>query len=126
MARVLVVDDNLSQVQSLMVLLRLEGHVAEGRGDAREVVEWVREFQADVVVLDLGLPGVSGWDAAKQIRENLGENGPVLIALTGEYTKPEHKALSERAGFDAYLMKPCDPNFLMQLIGSPRKGQKSP
>ena len=121
MARVLVVDDNLSQVHSLMVLLRIEGHVADGRGDARQIVEWVREFQADVVVLDLALPGVSGWEAAKQIRENLGDDGPVLIALTGEYTKLEDKARSERLGFDAYVMKPCDPNFLMQLIASPPK-----
>ena len=56
MARVLVVDDNLDQVHTLTALLRLEGHTAEGRGDAREIVEGVREFKPDVVVLDLGLP----------------------------------------------------------------------
>jgi DNA-binding response OmpR family regulator len=118
MARVLVVDDNLDQVHTLTALLRLEGHTAEGRGDAREIVEGVREFKPDVVVLDLGLPEISGWDAAKQIRENLGDESPVLIALTGEYTKPSDRALAERSGFDAYLVKPCDPAFLMRLIGS--------
>jgi two-component system, chemotaxis family, CheB/CheR fusion protein len=117
MARVLVVDDNLSQVHSLMMLLRVEGHTAEGRGDARQIVEGVREFKPDVVVMDLGLPEISGWEAAKQIRENLGEESPVLIALTGEYTQPSDKALAERAGFDAYLVKPCDPSLLLQLIG---------
>lgn len=119
MARVLVVDDNLSQVHSLTMLLRLEGHAAEGRGDARGIVEWVREFKADVVILDLALPHVSGWEAATQIRGELGDEGPVLIALTGEFTKPEDRAMSERLGFDAYLMKPCAPDILMQFIAAP-------
>ena len=118
MARVLVVDDNLDHVYTLMMLLRSEGHVAEGRGDARKIVDLVREFKPDVVILDLGLPEVSGWEAAKEIRAKLADESPVLIALTGEYTRPEHKELSERIGFDAYLVKPCDPKFMLGLVAA--------
>lgn len=116
MARVLVVDDNRDQLATLMALLRLEGHVTEGHHDAMKIVARVREFQPDAVVLDLAMPGKSGLEAAKEIRNAIPGKYPMLIALTGELPDEQTRALVQMNGFDYYLVKPCDPNVLTVLL----------
>jgi DNA-binding response OmpR family regulator len=116
MAKVLVVDDNENQVDTLTAFLRMDGHVVRGENDAVRILAVVRDFNPDVVILDLAMPGKSGWQAAAEIREYFRGKRPRLIALSAEYTKPEHQVKAEMTGFDYYIVKPCDPNVLKALI----------
>jgi DNA-binding response OmpR family regulator len=118
--RVLIVDDNHDIVLTTMALLRIDGHETRGCHNGSEVFGCVREYDPDVVLLDIGLPGMSGWEVARQIRSGLPGKRPVLIAITGEFTKGSHKMLGEMSGFDSYLVKPVDPKVLLALIDKAR------
>jgi DNA-binding response OmpR family regulator len=114
--RVLVVDDQPDTVLSLTTLLRSEGHDARGLRDAGDIVAQVEAYRPDAVVLDIALPGKSGWDAAKEIRASAGGRKLLLVGISGEHVRGADRARSELNGFDVYLMKPCDPNVLMTLL----------
>jgi DNA-binding response OmpR family regulator len=118
--RVLIVDDNRDMVVTTMALLRTEAHDTKGLYSAVNIVKEIREYDPDVVILDIAMPGKSGWEAAREIRTAFPGKRPVLIALTGEYTKAPDKLLSEMIGFNYYLMKPCDPNVVLALLKTVR------
>jgi len=112
----MIVDDNRDIVLTTIELLRACGHEANGCYNGDEVFACAREFAPDVVILDIGLPGKSGWEVAKQIRSRLPGKQPVLIAMSGEFTKRADKMLAEMYGFDHYLVKPFDPKALMAIL----------
>lgn len=114
--RVLVVDDDRDTVLTLLELIREEGHEAKGVYNGREAVQAIRDFDADAVIMDIAMPQHSGWDTARDIRGAIGPARPLLIALSGQYTKSADRVLSQLAGFDYYLTKPCDPNVLLALL----------
>lgn len=114
--KVLVVDDCRDTVATTLALLELRGHEAKGCHNAVEIVSEIREFDPDVVVLDIAMPRKTGWEAAKEIRARIVGRRPLLIAVSGEYTKGTDKVLSELVGFDYYLMKPADPQRLLLLV----------
>ena len=114
--RILVVDDDRDMVLSLITLLRTEGHEARGVYEARNIVRQVREFDPQVVILDIAMPGVSGWEAAEAIRAGIPDRRIVLIGMSGEYTTGADRSVSRQRGFDLYLMKPCDPNVLLTAL----------
>jgi two-component system OmpR family response regulator len=114
--RVLVVDDNPDMVLSLLELLRSEGHLAHGLYDARNIVERVAEFDADVVILDIAMPGKTGWEAAEAIRTGLPDKRLSIVGMSGEYTSGADRSGSRQRGFDLYLMKPFDPNVLLTAL----------
>jgi DNA-binding response OmpR family regulator len=113
--RILVVDDDRDTVLTLMMLLRDEGHEVRGLHSGRQVPPTMREFDPDVVLLDIALPELSGWEVARGIRERLG-NRPTLIGISGEYRHGVDRILSEVVGFDHYLVKPYDPRALLALL----------
>jgi CheY-like chemotaxis protein len=113
--RILVVDDNRDSADSLALLLRLSGHVTYTAYDGVEAVEAATNLQPDVILLDLGLPKLNGYDAARRIREQRGNDGLVLVALTG-WGQDEDRRRSEKAGFDAHLVKPVDEVALAKLL----------
>jgi CheY-like chemotaxis protein len=113
--RVVVVDDNQDMVAVTVELLRDMGHDARGCYGGREAIDCVEECDPDVVLMDLAMPGVSGWNAAQIIRHKYPKR-PMLIAITGEYTRGADKLLSEMSGFDYFLVKPVDPKVLEALI----------
>jgi DNA-binding response OmpR family regulator len=114
--RVVVVDDNRDIVATTIALLAVEGHDAKACYDGSAVLPCIREFDPDVVVMDIGLPGKSGWDAARELRNAIPGKRPLLIGVSGEFTKGADKALSKIAGFDYYLVKPADPKVLLALV----------
>lgn len=114
--RVLVVDDNRDQVLTLMALLREEGYETRGAYNGKDALAAFGEFDPDVVLADIGMPGMTGWDLARQVRPHPGGQRPVLIAMSGQYQKSADKLLAQMAGFKHYLMKPCDPNELFALL----------
>lgn len=115
--RVLVVDDDRDAVQTLALLLGDEGHEVRALHAGKEVVRVVREFNPDAVLLDIAMPDLSGWEVGRAIREELGRR-PVIIGISGEYTHSVDRILSEAVGFDHYLVKPYDPNELLQLLAT--------
>jgi len=114
--RIIVADDDRDMVASLMMLLRDEGHDIRGFHSGRQVMHAVINFNPDVVVLDINLPEVSGWQLASTIRTLRMKNQPLLIGISGVFTKGGDKVLAQINGFDHYLVKPYDPNALLALL----------
>ena len=114
--RVLVVDDNRDTVKSTVELLRALGHDARGCYNGREAIEAIRGYDPDVVVMDIAMPGVNGWDAARAIRQDFPGKRPLLIAVTGEYKGAADLILTKMNGFDHYFLKPTEPSKLLELI----------
>ena len=104
------------------MLLRSEGHEVRGFHLGRQVMRAVIDFDPDAVVLDINMPDVSGWQVASTIRARGTKKQPLLIGISGVFTKGADKVLAELSGFDHYLLKPYDPNVLLALLaplGSP-------
>jgi CheY-like chemotaxis protein len=116
---VLVADDNADAAQSLVMLLRLRGHEAHQARDGIEAVEAAARLQPDVILLDLSMPGLSGYEAARKIREQQGERRPRLVALSG-WGQVEHRRRSAEAGFDAHVAKPAKGPALFEAIEQAR------
>jgi CheY-like chemotaxis protein/nitrogen-specific signal transduction histidine kinase len=115
--RVLVVDDNLTSAQSLEMLLRLEGHEVQVVHDGRSALEAVGHHRHEVVLMDIGLPGMSGYEVARQLRQRAELGNPLIVAVTG-YAEDEARRLSREAGFDHHLVKPVDPDAILALLAS--------
>ena len=114
--RILIVDDNRDAAGMLAMLLQFSGHDTHTARDGVEAVEAAREQQPDVILLDIGLPRLNGYEAARKIREQQREPGrPFLVALTG-WGQDEDRRRSEEAGFDAHLVKPVDETALGNLL----------
>jgi PAS domain S-box-containing protein len=113
--RVLVVDDNEDGANSLALLLEIQGYVTRTAHDGLAAVDATAAFRPDVVLLDIGLPKLNGYDACRRIRALPGGDGVVLIALTG-WGQDEDKARSKEAGFNFHLVKPVDPAALDKLL----------
>jgi CheY-like chemotaxis protein len=112
--RVLVVDDNVDAADSLAELVRLLGHDAEVAHDGPSAVAAVEASRPDLVLCDLGLPGMDGYEVAKVLRAKL-EGEVQLVAVSG-YAQPEDVRRSADAGFDAHIAKPPDPQRIERLF----------
>ncbi len=115
--RILVVDDNRDSATTLQMLLRLTGNDARTAYDGITAVAEAEEFRPDVMLLDIGLPGMTGHDVARQLRQQPWGANMVLIAMTG-WSMDEDRERSEQAGFDHHLVKPVEPDALMRLLVS--------
>lgn len=115
--RVLVVDDNRDSADSLALLLRLAGHETTVAYDGPAAVDAVDAFAPDLVLLDIGLPGLNGMDACRRMRAAPGGGRLRIVALTG-YGREDDRQRSREAGFDAHLVKPVDQDALLQLLAS--------
>jgi DNA-binding response OmpR family regulator len=114
--RVLVADDNRDTVSTLTALLETEGHYVRGVHRAADVLGAEGEFRPHVVILDLQMPDISGYDLARWLRSRHPRLCPTLIALTGAFTRPSDKRFSRTAGFDYYLTKPIEIEDLLSLL----------
>lgn len=119
--RVLVVEDNEDVARSLAMLLELWGHDVDIVYRPEAALEAVRAHPPGVVLLDIGLPGMDGYQLAKKLRVERGCAEAVLIAMTG-YGQDEDRRRAEEAGFDHHLVKPVDPDMLQQLLAQFKSG----
>jgi signal transduction histidine kinase len=115
--RILVVDDNRDIASSLAILLKMMGNNVRTAHDGEEAVRAAGEFDPHVVLLDIGLPKMNGYEAARIIREEPWGKNMILIAVTG-WGQDEDKRKSEEAGFDRHMVKPVDPQALMKLLAA--------
>ncbi len=113
--RVLVVDDNIDAADTLAALLEMSGHVTRVANDGHQAIEMAQDFQPQVVFLDIGLPGMNGYEVARKLRETPGVERAFLVALTGWGTREDRERSSE-AGFDHHLTKPADMNAVETLL----------
>lgn len=115
--RVLVVDDNVDSAESMTMLLKFAGHQVQMAFDGLSALRVARSFLPQVVLLDIGLPKMNGYEVASELRKENGLEKAVLIALTG-YGQAEDRQRSKLAGFDHHLTKPVDYDRLSSLIDS--------
>jgi PAS domain S-box-containing protein len=113
--QILIVDDNQDSADSLAILLRLMGNVTRTTYDGQHAVELAAEFQPDVVLLDIGLPRLNGYEACRLIRKQASGKQPVMIAMTG-WGQDEDRRRADEAGFDYHLTKPVAPQDLTKLL----------
>jgi PAS domain S-box-containing protein len=113
--RVLVVDDNVDSAESIALLLELNGHEVRMAHDGPAALEVADGFRPEVIVLDIGLPGMDGYEVARRLRNGGAMRAALLIALTG-YGQAEDRKHSQAAGFDYHLVKPVDTVLLQNLI----------
>ena len=113
--RILIVDDNRDSAHMLATLLRFGGHETHTAHDGLTAVDAAATLQPDVIFLDIGLPDLNGYDAARRIRTRQPDKGPVLVALTGR-DQDDDRRRSDNAGFDAHLVKPVDAAVLGELL----------
>jgi CheY-like chemotaxis protein len=114
---VLLVDDNRDSAESLAQLLRLFGHEIWQAYSGREALAAARSRHPDLVLLDIGMPDISGYEVARQIRAEPALAGATLVALTG-YGAEEDRRRSFAAGFDAHLVKPIDFEALERILAA--------
>jgi CheY-like chemotaxis protein len=110
-----VVDDNRDAADSLAQVVEMLGHEAEVAYDGQDAVARVRERAPDVVLCDIGLPGMDGYEVARRIRA-LRRHDVRLVAVTG-YAQPEDLARATEAGFDRHVSKPPDPERIDEVLG---------
>lgn len=114
--RIIVADDDRDQVTTLMTLLRDEGHDVRGLYKGNDVLQVVDEFEPDVLIIDIKLPGPSGFELAERISERYGVRKPLLIAISGVYYKGPDRILSHIVGFDHHLTKPVTFDTLLEIL----------
>jgi PAS domain S-box-containing protein len=117
--RVLIVDDNVDSADMLALLLKNSGHEIRLAHSGPAALAAAQEFLPELVLLDIGLPGMSGYDVARALRQQKQFDGTVLAALTG-YGQEGDRTLSLEAGFDLHYVKPLSPKTLQALLADPR------
>jgi CheY-like chemotaxis protein len=112
---VLVVDDNVDAAETLSMLLELKGHEVRVAHDGPEALRVLGSFRPRLILLDIGLPGMNGYEVARRIRQSEELRGVTLAALTG-WGQEEDRRRSREAGFDHHLVKPVDIDALEKLL----------
>ncbi len=113
--RILVADDDLDTVETLSILLRQMGHEVAIATRAAAVLELARQRRPELILLDIGMPDMDGWEVARQLRKELGHEAVRIVAVTGRAER-EDFVKSRQAGFDAHVTKPVDPALIESLL----------
>jgi CheY-like chemotaxis protein len=112
---VVVVEDQADGREALAAYLERQGHEIRQAGTGQEGIEAALASTPDVVLVDIGLPDIDGYEVARRLRQSFGRRVQ-LVALTG-YGQPQDRVRAEEAGFDAHLVKPIDPPRLIETLG---------
>jgi two-component system OmpR family response regulator len=113
--RILIAEDNADGAESMAHVLRAAGHSVRVVADGVQAVTAALHDPPDVVLLDIGLPLLDGWEVARRIHQGLGERPCALIAISG-YSQPDDQVRSRQAGIHLHLAKPVDPEELETLL----------
>jgi two-component system, sensor histidine kinase len=120
--KILLIEDDTDARDALAALLGLDGHHVTATGDGAHGVDLAKAAPPDVAVIDIGLPGLDGYEVARRIRSTVAPS-TVLIALTG-YSLPEDRQRAAEAGFDDHIVKPVDPADLSRLLAKLAQGRR--
>lgn len=116
MSRILLVDDNRDSLDAIALLLEQWGHQVRRAGDGPSALLISRAWQPEIVLLDIGLPGMDGFHVAASLRRDAARESPRIIAMTALYHADDEAQLAP-AGIDQLLRKPLDADFLRSLFG---------
>jgi CheY-like chemotaxis protein len=122
--RILIVDDSEDGAESLAMLLRFAGHETHKAHDGFEAIKAAERLRPDVVLLDIGLPGLNGFEACRRIRSEPWGKDLVMVALTG-WGQEEDRQQSREAGFNAHMVKPVDHDVLLQFLDALPSGRNA-
>jgi len=122
--RILVADDNQDAAMSLALILSMSGHETRTANDGLEAIEIAEHFQPDVVLLDIGMPKLNGYETARRLRQKARGDQLLLIALTG-WGQESDRIRSRAAGFDSHLIKPVDVAQIERLLAEKRNEQRA-
>jgi len=120
--RLLIVDDNRDAADSLAVLLRLHGHEVRVAYSGMAALEMAKTYTPDAVFLDIGMPGMDGYQVARRLRQQPGLENVVLAALTGWGQKEDRRRTAE-AGFDHHLVKPPEPKAMENVLAALKRSE---
>ena len=120
--RVLVVDDQAASAETLTLLLEMEGFEVRVAGEGEQALSLAAAFRPDAVLLDIGLPGMSGFEVAQRLRGMPAGRDALLVALTG-YGEAQSRQRSAQAGFDVHMVKPADLDRLLALLADPQRAR---
>jgi CheY-like chemotaxis protein len=123
--RVLLVDDNMDSSEPLSLLLQAKGHETRIAVEGQEAIEVADEFLPDCVILDLGLPGIDGYEVARRLRERPYAATLTLVALTG-WAGKDVRVKAAEAGFDYHLVKPVNLEELERIVTAERVQSRQP
>jgi PAS domain S-box-containing protein len=123
--RILVVDDNADSRDSLALMLAIAGHAVRLAGDGPAALAEAAEFHPEVALLDIGLPGMDGYQLARRLKSQSVPGGIVLVALSG-YGQDEDRRRGRESGFDHYLVKPASAEAILSVLGRPGSGASRP
>src|SRR5262245_339011 len=115
MMRILIVDDCKDGADCLAILLRKWGHEVRVAYDAPTALQLAEAFRAEIVLVDIGMPGMDGYCLARELRGREAFRDALVIAVSG-YSDPAHRVLGNEAGFDFYMVKPTDPAALQEIL----------
>ena len=115
--RILIAEDLPDTARMLTAFLKLEGHAVRVAEDGEEAVSMALLTRPDAIILDIGLPKMSGYEVAERIRAEAWGRETLIIAVSG-YSEPGYIEAAERAGMDHYLVKPADPVKILELLNS--------
>lgn len=124
--RILVVDDERDHVLTVMMVLRRAGHEVRGAYSGKDGLRVAAEFDPDVVILDIVMPDISGYDVAREIRKSQGPTRPFLIGVSGVHKQGSDVVLSEMVGFNHYVTKPYDFATILRLIAPLQQANATP
>jgi signal transduction histidine kinase len=115
--RILVADDNRDAAETMALLLEMMGHQVQRVHDGAAAIDAACGFDPELVLLDIGMPGLNGYDTCRRLRAQAGGTGRTIVAVTG-WGQPHDVQSAREAGFDHHLVKPVDMDALMQVVGS--------
>ena len=115
--RVIVVDDDRDTVETLALLLGDAGHIVHKVYTGRDVLPAARVLRPDAIILDIAVPGISGYAVAQEIRHSfIDARRPLMIAISGMWHESPDRLIARQVGFDHHLLKPCDPAKVLGLL----------
>lgn len=126
--RVLLADDDADTVQTLTAVLELAGYVLRAVHTGADVLPAVPIFRPDAIILDISIPGLSGYAVAQAVRHSFTDmRRPLMIAISGMWKQAGDRLVAQQVGFDHYLVKPCDPREVIALLEKlTRRGTTAP
>ena len=124
--RVVIADDEPDTVRTLSQILADEGHDVVGVGTAAAAIREIQNQVPDAVLVDISMPGASGYDVAREARRIYGNLAPMMVAISGKWKGQTDRMLVRLAGFNHFLEKPCDPKAIVDLLKDLRQRPPNP
>jgi CheY-like chemotaxis protein len=115
--RILVADDERDTVDALTLILKNQGHIVHGVYSGKDVLSAVTFFRPDAIIMDIAIPGMSGYAVAQAIRSSFTDiRRPLMIAISGFWKEAPDRMVARQVGFDHHLAKPYDPKEVLRLL----------